>query len=70
MGLFIELKVDQTICRGVGRCGKCIEVCPVNVFEEGGKMPGINAENEDECILCDLCISACEPLALEILKLY
>jgi len=70
MGVFIELKIDGSKCLGIARCGKCVEFCPVNVFDKDGEEPRINSENEDECVLCDLCVNACVPRALQILKLY
>jgi DNA-directed RNA polymerase subunit D len=45
-------------------CGKCIEVCPRNVFVlEGGRA---KATNILECSLCKLCIGACEPGAIKL----
>lgn len=70
MSLFIEVRMDLDKCVGTARCGKCAEVCPVNVFETDGKIPRVNTENEDECTLCDLCIQACKPCAVTIHKLY
>jgi len=50
---------------------KLTEVCPVDIFEqtESGELR-IVEENLDECVLCDLCISAAPSNSVEIVKLY
>jgi len=70
MGEFIRAKIDFDKCMGIKECGKCVRVCPVNVFREESDSPVVVEENEDECTLCNLCIEACTPEALTILKVY
>jgi NAD-dependent dihydropyrimidine dehydrogenase PreA subunit len=70
MNLFIRLEIDPTVCVGIQECGKCIQVCPVNIFSAHGDYPKIVEENEDECTLCDLCLQACKPNAITIHRLY
>jgi NAD-dependent dihydropyrimidine dehydrogenase PreA subunit len=70
MGEFIRIEVDFTKCAGIGACGVCVSVCPVNVFEKKDDKPVIVEENEDECTLCDLCQRACSPSAITIHKRY
>lgn len=70
MGLFIELEIDQKRCVGIADCGKCVKVCPVQIFAENENRPESVAQNEDECTLCELCFDSCEPGALAIRKLY
>ena len=70
MGIFIKAEINRDKCIGINDCGKCVQVCPVNVFEKNGEIPSTMEENEDECTLCDLCIKACEPDAVTIIKLY
>lgn len=70
MGVFIKVNIDPDKCLGMEKCGKCIQQCPVNIFEKQVDIPGIAAGNEDECTLCDICLSACEPSAISIDKLY
>ena len=70
MGVFIALALDMERCVGIEGCGKCVQVCPVNIFEARGNAPAVVSENEDECILCDLCVKSCAPGAIAIGKLY
>jgi NAD-dependent dihydropyrimidine dehydrogenase PreA subunit len=70
MSEFIKVGIDFTKCAGIAKCGECVKVCPVNIFDEDGDTPSVNEENEDECTLCDLCIQACTPKVITIRKLY
>ncbi|MBI2914177.1 MAG: hypothetical protein HYY03_09695 [Chloroflexi bacterium] len=50
---------------------KLVEVCPVNIFAQaadGGAQ--VVPENEDECVLCDLCVQAAPAGGVKIIKLY
>ena len=71
MGEFIRVNIDPERCLGAKECGKCIQVCPVNIFApRGADCPHALDENEDECTLCDLCLTECETNAITIHKLY
>jgi len=70
MGEFIQVKVDFTKCIGIKECGKCVQVCPVGIFGKKEDTPEIIEPNEDECTLCGLCLDACKPVAVSIIKLY
>ena len=70
MGLFIDLAINRDTCLGIQECGKCIEVCPVNVFNAEGSALQTDYDNEDECTLCDMCIQRCPVDALTIVKHY
>ncbi len=70
MSEFIEVRIDQERCLGMRDCGKCVQVCPVNIFADAGKFPEPVDENKDECTLCELCLLACGPVAIGIKKLY
>jgi len=55
------LKMDQSRCTG---CGKCIEVCPHQVFSiTDGKCTIID---KDSCIECGACVNNCPFHALEV----
>lgn len=70
MGEFISIEIDTEKCSGIEKCGACLKVCPVRVFHSEGASPCVVESNEDECILCDLCIQSCAPGAITIHKLY
>lgn len=70
MGEFIKIEIDSDKCVGIDDCGRCIPVCPVNIFMASGNMPVASEENEDECTLCELCFEACPHDAVIIRKLY
>ncbi|MFH1976236.1 MAG: 4Fe-4S dicluster domain-containing protein [Pseudomonadota bacterium] len=67
---FIRVDVNMISCVGIARCGGCLRVCPVGIFEKNGDTPAVVEKNQDECILCELCVQACNPEAITIRKLY
>jgi len=67
---FIALDVDMAACVGIARCGGCVRVCPVSIFQKNGDKPAVVEKNLDECILCELCLQSCDPGAITIRKLY
>lgn len=67
---FIRVDINMISCVGIASCGGCLRVCPVAIFEKNGDTPVVVEKNQDECILCDLCIQACKPSAITIRKLY
>ena len=70
MSEFIQVTIAEDRCTGISDCGKCVQVCPVNIFDAEGDRPLIIEENQDECILCDLCLEECTPDAVVLRKLY
>ena len=70
MGIFIRVEIDPSLCTGIEKCGQCLRVCPVTIFEGDSAAPAVNESNEDECTLCELCLQACQPRAITIRKLY
>ena len=70
-GTFIDVKVDPAVAADPALTKKLVEVCPVNIFaaKEGGGL-GIVEENLDECVLCDLCVQAAPPGAVQVVRLY
>lgn len=67
---FIKVNVDMTTCVGIAKCGGCVRVCPVSIFQKDGDRPAVVDKNLDECILCELCLQSCKPGAIAIRKLY
>ena len=70
MSEFIQVSIAEDRCTGIAACGKCVQVCPVNIFGAEGDRPFIIGDNQDECTLCDLCLEECTPDALVLRKLY
>ena len=70
MSEFIKVDIDFSKCAGMEECGGCVRVCPVTIFKSEGSKPAVIRDNEDECILCDLCLESCTPGAIQITKLY
>jgi len=70
MSEFIRVDIDRKICIGIDKCGKCVRVCPVNIFMAEIEEPVIVEQNQDECTLCNLCLEECTPDAIVIVKLY
>jgi len=71
-GLFIDVKVSDKAAKDRTVAAKLAEVCPVDIFKldrTSGALRIIE-ENLDECVLCDLCISAAPSNSVEVIKLY
>ncbi len=70
-GMFIDVRVAETVRRDPALAKKLAEVCPVNIFarRDDGTLT-IVEEHLDECTLCDLCVQAAPPGTVEIVKLY
>jgi DNA-directed RNA polymerase subunit D len=58
-----EVKIDSKSCDA---CGKCVKVCPEEIFVKTDS--GIKTQNEIECTLCMDCADACpkDPKPVEI----
>jgi NAD-dependent dihydropyrimidine dehydrogenase PreA subunit len=70
-GLFIDVKVTDRAANDSAVVAKLVEVCPVDIFEqEDSGALRIVEENLDECVLCDLCMSAAPSDSVEVVKLY
>jgi NAD-dependent dihydropyrimidine dehydrogenase PreA subunit len=70
MSEFIQVEIDLDRCAGIRKCGECVQICPVNIFEARDDQPLVLEQNQDECILCEQCLKACTPGAVSIKKLY
>lgn len=56
-----SLKYDRTLCIG---CGRCVEVCPHNVFMLEQKRTYII--DIDACMECGACATNCPTAALQV----
>ena len=71
MPLFVHVEIDPAAAADKELAKKLAEVCPVNIFalsESGTSV--IVEENEDECVLCDLCVQAAPSGQVRVIKLY
>jgi NAD-dependent dihydropyrimidine dehydrogenase PreA subunit len=68
--LFIDVEVDESIAGDRALAAKLAEVCPVDIFRAGADGIEIVTENLDECVLCELCLSAAPPGSVRVIKLY
>ena len=69
--MFIRVEVDPEAAADRELAKKLVEVCPVNIFDlDADGKAVVVAENEDECVLCDLCVQAAPAGQVRIVKLY
>jgi NAD-dependent dihydropyrimidine dehydrogenase PreA subunit len=70
-GMFIDVKVAPAVAADAALAKKLTDVCPVNIFaqDKDGRLRIVD-ENLDECVLCELCIQAAPPGAVQVIKLY
>ena len=71
MPMFVHVEVDDDAATDRELAKQLVEVCPVNIFalDAGGRCAVVE-ENEDECVLCDLCVQAAPPGKVRVIKLY
>ncbi len=70
-GVFVNLHVDASLCAGEPQCRECVSSCPVDIFARAdGGTAQVVIENEDECILCNVCVDRCPVDAVSLVKLY
>ncbi len=69
-GLFIDVRISESVAGDAALAQKLEEVCPVNIFRAGEAGVEILEQNLDECVLCDLCTEAAPKGAVRVVKLY
>ena len=52
----LHIDVDEVSCI---RCGKCVRVCPAEIFEQDDKGSAIRTVRIDSCIGCGHCVAVC-----------
>lgn len=71
MGMFIRLEVAPQVASDPTLARKLVEVCPVDIFAlDANQALRVVEENEDECVLCNLCVEAAPPGTVRVVKLY
>ena len=68
--VFINVEVTDEVAGDAELAAKLAEVCPVDIFAQRDGRVEIVEENLDECVLCELCITAAPPGAVKVIKLY
>ena len=69
MSIFIEISVDEDQFTPA-QARELVAVCPVNIYTLDGEAVRVQPHQEDECILCELCLKVAPAGALTIRKLY
>jgi NAD-dependent dihydropyrimidine dehydrogenase PreA subunit len=57
----VTLKLDESTCIG---CGRCLEVCPHQVFAANGKK--VRLADRDACMECGACALNCPVSAITV----
>ncbi len=69
--MFIRVEVDAEAAADRELAKKLVDVCPVSIFDlDGESKARVVEENEDECVLCDLCVQAAPAGRVRVIKLY
>jgi NAD-dependent dihydropyrimidine dehydrogenase PreA subunit len=69
--MFVRVEIDDDAAADRELAKKLVEVCPVNIFDVDAEGKAVVVqENEDECVLCDLCVQAAPAGKVRVVKLY
>lgn len=52
----VTLDIDKELCI---KCGKCVRVCPSQIFIQDENSKDISTQFVDSCIVCGHCVAAC-----------
>ncbi len=71
MPMFVHVEIDPEAAADRDLAKQLVEVCPVNIFAQDAEgRAAVVEENEDECVLCDLCVQAAPAGKVRVIKLY
>ena len=70
MGLFVKVKIDQSKFTTQQARELCVRSCPVDAMKATEAGIEVTEENEDECILCDLCIRSAPEGSIQVVRTY
>jgi NAD-dependent dihydropyrimidine dehydrogenase PreA subunit len=68
--VFIEVEVDPSVAGDAELARKLEEACPVDIFAATDSGVRVVEENQDECVLCGLCLDASPGDTVTVRKLY
>ena len=69
--MFVRVEIDPAAAADRELAKNLVEVCPVNIFDVDAEGKAVVVqENEDECVLCDLCVQAAPQGKVRVHKLY
>ena len=68
--IFIKVEVADEHAGDPELAKKLEDACPVDIFAATETGVTVVRENEDECVLCGLCLDASPPGAVTVTKLY
>ena len=68
--LFIKVEVDPSIAGDAELAQKLEDACPVDIFAASESGVQVVDDNQDECVLCGLCLDAAPDGAVTVTKLY
>ena len=69
MGIFIRVELDAEKLSDQ-HTARLPSLCPVDIFEKNGTDISVQSEQEDECVLCELCLDVAPVGAIAIHKTY
>ena len=69
-GTFIDVEVADDIRGDAQLAQKLEDACPVDIFANRDGAVDVVEDNLDECVLCELCITAAPPGKVRVVKLY
>jgi NAD-dependent dihydropyrimidine dehydrogenase PreA subunit len=69
-GTFIDVEVVEDVRDDAALAQKLEDACPVDIFANRDGHVEVVEDNLDECVLCELCITAAPQGTVRVRKLY
>ena len=67
---FIAIEVADDAANDPALAAKLQETCPVDIYANADGRVELVEPNIDECILCDMCVTAAPPGSVTVHRLY
>lgn len=68
--VFIEVEVDPSVASDRELAQRLEDACPVDIFAATESGVEVVEDNQDECVLCRLCLDAAPEGTVTVTKLY